>query len=279
MTYRTILAYLDDSERTPTLVAVAAELARAHEARLVGLAPTGWLDIPGRPRPALAGMEYIPFTTEALLERARKVASAFEDQARGLGLGNVEARVQEGDPVPSTLMHGRTADLVVISQSDHHAPTPAVPWEFPPQVVMGCGRPVLVVPRSGEVGAVGRHVLLAWNGSREATRAVADSLPLLCKAQKVEVLCFEEAPSPGLQLQPRTADLSAWLSIHGVRAGLVHERRRGNVGAELIEHASKAGAALVVMGCYGHSRLSEFVLGGASRTMLEDMKVPVLMSH
>ena len=180
---------------------------------------TGWLDIPGRPRPALAGMEYIPFTSEALVERARKVASAFEDQARSLGLSNIEARVQEGDPVPATLMHGRSADLVVISQSDHHAPTPAVPWTFPQQVVMGCGRPVLVVPRSGDFASVGRHVMLAWNGSREATRAVADSLPMLRKAQKVEVLCFEEAPSRRIAPSSRApADLSGWLSTHGVRA-------------------------------------------------------------
>jgi nucleotide-binding universal stress UspA family protein len=279
MSYRSILVYLDDTERTPVRVALAAALARKHDSHLIGLAPTGIIDIPGKPRPALAGDEYIPLTSESLYARARAVAEAFEAQVSKLGPLSFESRVDEAEPGPSTIVHGRTADLVVIAQSDHHAPTPAISWDFPPLVLMGTGRPVLVVPNAGHFASVGEHVLVAWDGSREATRAMTDSLPLLQLAGRVDLLQFEE-PDYGKSLASKgIAEAVRWLQRHGIRATALEVSRQGHVGKALIAQASSLGADLIVMGAYGHSRLSELALGGATRAMLEGMSVPVLMSH
>jgi nucleotide-binding universal stress UspA family protein len=279
MSYRSILVYLDDGERTPARVALAAALARKQECHLIGLAPTGIVDLPGKPRVALEGNEYVDFTSKNLHERARKVADAFEAQVRELGPSSFESRIDEADPGPSLITNSCMADLVVIGQSDHHAPNPTVPWGFPPLVLMGSGRPTLVVPRSGRFESVGDYVLVAWDGSREATRAATDALPLLQLARRVELVWFQEAGVRKAYAALRMADFIVWLQRHGVNAAPLQVAGDGHIGKALIEQAVSRRADLIVMGAYGHSRLTELALGGVTRTMLEDMSVPVLMSH
>ena len=279
MSYRSILVYLDDAERTPARVALAAALARKQECHLIGLAPTGIVDIPGKPRLALEGNEYIPFTSKNLHERARKVADAFEAQVRELGPSSFESRIDEAEPAPSVIMNGCMADLVVVGQSDHHAPTPTVPWGFPPLVLMGTGRPTIVVPRTGSFESIGDHVVVAWDGSREATRAATDALPLLQLARRVELVQFQEPNERKARAALRMTDFTVWLERHGVNVVPLQLMSETHIGKALIEQASNRGADLVVMGAYGHSRLTELALGGVTRTMLEDMSVPALMSH
>ena len=279
MSYRSILVYLDDAERAPARVALAAALARKQECHLIGLAPTGVVDLPGKPRLALEGNEYVDFTSNNLYQRARKVADAFEAQVRELGPSSFESRVDEADPGPSVIMKSCMADLVVIGQSDHHAPNPTVPWGFPPLVLMGSGRPILVVPRSGRFESVGDHVLVAWNGSHEATRAATDALPLLQLARRVDLVWFQEAGELKAHAALRMADFIGWLQRHGVDALALQVEGSNHIGKSLIELAASRVADLIVMGAYGHSRLTELALGGVTRTMLEDMRVPVLMSH
>jgi nucleotide-binding universal stress UspA family protein len=136
---------------------------------------------------------------------------------------------------------------------------------------------VLAVPYAYERKPVGRRILVAWNGSREAARAVGDAMPLLERAEHVQVAVFRPDAGPG---ELPGADLAAHLARHGARANVTrHEASDIDVGNLLLSTAFDAQADLIVMGAWGHSRLAELVLGGVTRTILESMTVPVLMSH
>ena len=148
-------------------------------------------------------------------------------------------------------------------------------------------RPVLTTPSKGPHADLGRRILIAWNGSREAARATHDALPFLIAAESVVVLTVDaagDAHSPG-------ANIATHLARHGVNVDL-HKRtsvrhppaqaRRAakmNVGEVILSAAADYNADLLVIGAYGHSRLRETVLGGVTRHVLSHMSVPVLMSH
>ncbi len=144
------------------------------------------------------------------------------------------------------------------------------------QLVLVSGRPVVCVPGSNGHAAVGKHVLLAWNQTREASRAVADALPILERADKVTVTTVH-TPMTGAGV---AADFLDYLSRHGVQAEGHHEiAPDARIGDALVEAADKHEVDLIVMGAYGHSRLREVAFGGATRHVLGHASVPVLMSH
>jgi nucleotide-binding universal stress UspA family protein len=146
--------------------------------------------------------------------------------------------------------------------------------------VLEVGRPVLVVPSVGQFPTLGQRVLVAWNASREATRAVHDALPLLRRSRRTQVVVINPQGGAGGHGDIPGADIGLHLSRHGVNA--VCERISADdveTGALLLSRAADEGADLIVMGAYGHSRLSELVLGGATRHILRHMTVPVLLSH
>lgn len=135
--------------------------------------------------------------------------------------------------------------------------------------------PVLVVPARGEFTSVGARIAVAWNGSNEARRAIGSALPLLCEADKVHLLMVDE----GSAAAETGADMAVFLARHGVNAEADIDRTSSDAGAALVRASVEYGADLLVMGAYGRSRLREMVMGGASRTMLESMEVPVWMAH
>jgi nucleotide-binding universal stress UspA family protein len=139
---------------------------------------------------------------------------------------------------------------------------------------------VLVVPKIGALSPIGKTVMVCWNASRESARAATDALPLLHAAEKVIVLVIDPEISADGHGQEPGADVALWLARHGVKVTVQRDvAADAKVGETILSRAADFGADLIVMGIYGHSRLREFVLGGASRTLLESMTVPVLMSH
>jgi nucleotide-binding universal stress UspA family protein len=176
-------------------------------------------------------------------------------------------------------VHGRYADLLVTG----HAEEDNSSWfdvAATKHIALESGRPVLVVPRSCSVDRIGRCVLVAWNGSREAVRAVHDALPLLARAEQVQVAVINPAVGYGGHGAVPGADLCLHLARHGVRAeAYVGHADSHDIGAALHAQATAIGADLVVMGAYGHSRFRELVLGGVTRHLLRHLSIPMLMAH
>ena len=155
--------------------------------------------------------------------------------------------------------------------------TLGVAADFVPSLLVASGRPALVVPNTGSHGALDGEVLIAWKASREAAHAVCAALPLLRRSRRIHVCTA--ADTPGGAAGP--AELEAWLRLHGVEAAFQHHAAvpADMPGEGLLSLAADVEATLLVMGCYGHSRTREWVLGGATRTILQSMTLPVLMAH
>jgi nucleotide-binding universal stress UspA family protein len=152
--------------------------------------------------------------------------------------------------------------------------------EFERGLPLATGRPVLVVPYAFERRPAGRHVMIAWNASREAARAVNDALPLLRRASHVHVVALSPVRSATAHGEEPGADIALYLARHGVKVTVSRDDApEVDTGNLLLSRAFDLSADLIVMGAWGHSRLREFVLGGVTRTLLESMTVPVLMSH
>jgi nucleotide-binding universal stress UspA family protein len=176
-------------------------------------------------------------------------------------------------------MHARYADLLVLGQVDPDEP-PYVGRDLPEQVALASGRPVLVVPHERAPGPLGDGVLLAWDASRAAARALSDAVPILERAESV--LVVSATPKSiwlGLVELPG-ADMALHLARHQIEVEVQTVDTDGmETGDALLSFAADRGCDLLVMGAYAHSRVRELVLGGATRTILNSMTLPVLMAH
>jgi nucleotide-binding universal stress UspA family protein len=276
--YKTIVVHLADERRAGNAIAVAARLAHQHDAHLVGL----FVDLPDViSAPFGLGRSVIAAGRAAIRSRAEAIHAQFEAACKGLQL-KAEWRFAEPhrDTASHTLMtHVRSADLVVVSQSDATWDDSLL-MEFPEELLLQSGRPVLFVPNAGSYETVGSRVLVAWNERREAARAVFDALPMLRKADAVRVMWINpEADAAGKGDVP-TVEIAKALARHGINVSAAESRGSDlDVGTELLNQAADWGANLLVMGGYGHHRFRQFVFGGATRQIFEHMTVPILMSH
>lgn len=282
MTYRSLLVHLDDSPRCAIRVDLAVALARRFDAHLVGLATAGQLPYLTEAGGALAspGLEAIARAMESLRELAAQRAETFRARCTDAGLRSVEAVVDEQDDAASLVYHSHCSDLVILGQADPAGSGHLAARAMVERVVLANARPTLIVPFAGEVdeAQMMRRALIAWNDSRESARALADALPLLTRVDEVHLMQID-GPAEDGTAPTRLAAVRQWLAWHGVDAQLHQERSEVDVGNTLLSRAADLDAGLVVMGAYGHSRWSERMLGGASRTLLSTMTVPVLMSH
>jgi nucleotide-binding universal stress UspA family protein len=281
MSYKDLLVVLDAAADARGRIELAAALAERFAAHLVGLYPIPSPELPRRAGYAdLAALEpvYHEWRVRAL-EQAEEMRETFE-HAAGQREGVTEWRdVAEGweaDPA----LHARYADLAILGQRDPDNDETAFIRPHPERVTLASGRPILVVPYAGHFETVGRCVLVAWNASREAARAVADAMPLLAAADAVTVLAVDPQPGPDGHGDLPGADIALHLARHGVKAQIERTvSAEVPIGEVLLSRAADLGADLLVMGAYGHSRTRELLLGGATRTLLASMTIPVLMSH
>jgi nucleotide-binding universal stress UspA family protein len=213
------------------------------------------------------------------LERAagaRRLYDGLSARRAGVpadGKATLAFREEEGreDEVAAKL--ARLHDLTVLARVERQAGAPAsVTLE---SVLLHSGRPVLVAP-SEPMRSIGRKIVVAWNGKMQAARALAAALPFLARAETVTILTAVESHTPG-----RPGEVVRYLSWHGVRAEPVEvpAQSPGKVGHILLDQVAQSGADLLVMGAYGHSRLKEMILGGATREVLAHAPLPVLMAH
>jgi nucleotide-binding universal stress UspA family protein len=181
------------------------------------------------------------------------------------------------EPNRAMAHQGRYADLLILGQQDPANPPDAcLPSGFVESVLIDSGRPALVVPYVGIPETFGKIALVAWKNTRESARALSASLPFLHRCERVHVVSWDESGDE----RDAPLDIERYLGLHGI-AITMHRRDAASesVGDALLSLAADASADLLVMGCYGHSRAREWVLGGATRAILESMTMPVLMAH
>lgn len=276
--YKDILVHIDASPRAAARAEIAATLAATHGAHLVGL-HVGTFPIMPQFVEAQFGPEIHEVQRRYLKESAQAAEAIFTKSANAAGVSH-EWRIADGDLAANVALHARYSDLVVIGQADPDTDDAADDTALANSLILDAGRPVLLVPYAGTFPVVGKKVLVAWNGSREATRAVNDALPLLVKASHVHVLAVNPTGGMAGHGDIPGADICLHLTRHGVNAVCEHLKAEDiDIGDMLLSRVSDDEIDLLVMGAYGRSRLREMVLGGATRHILRHMTVPVLMSH
>ncbi len=278
MSYKTIAVHVDESRHAPARILAAAQLAAAHEAHLVGVAATG-VSRDVFPH----GYHANPGSLEAsyfdpLYAKAGRSLEQFTRIAEGAGV-SFEARLACDLASDALARQGRFSDLVVVHQDDTGEALSDTIGRIPEYVLFNSARPVLVLPCAPAMQAPGRQVLVAWNGSKEASAALRAAIPLLQRAVRVRVVSFRSPDDKDLSDVQQQADLSAFLARHGVRADILAFDRTVDDGQALLDLATQQADDLIVMGCYGHSQFRELILGGASNTALRSATVPVLMAR
>lgn len=280
MAYRSLLVHLGTDEGAAERLRVAIELARDQQAHLVGLAATGRFDLPLAVDPGTMAEGFLEAAWSAMRAQAAHAAEAFTLACTQAKLPSVETVVVEEDAATALVRHAHCSDLLLLGQVDRAAPGHRLASVVLESVLMDCARPVLVVPYAGRQKTVCRQPMVAWDDSREAARAVADALPLLRRAECVHVLAWREgAHEETVPLAARLQSLRQWLAWHGVRAETAVEVTTIDIADAMLSRAADLDADLLVMGAYGHRRLAERLLGGATRGLLDSMTLPVLMSH
>jgi nucleotide-binding universal stress UspA family protein len=273
VTLKNLLVFVDDQPRCAPRLELAAQLARRHDAHLTGIHVYRPLSIP----PALDGVvvDEILLAEDEISQQVAAAAEAlFSEAMRREGLRH-DWRVERSAAPGRAAFHARAADLAILGQVSSGAESLVMPEE----VAFLSGRPVLVVPGAGRFARVAENPIVAWKPGREAARAVHDALPLLAAAGKATILVVDpdeesEGETPG-------DELALHLSRHGVKATVDRAYTEGGtpVADVILSRAADLGADLLVMGCYGHARLREMILGGVTRDILGAMTLPVLMSH
>ena len=276
MPYKDLLVYADSRPECAVRVELACALAARHRAHLTALHVMMPWPVPafveaGLPR------DVHEMRDRTLHEIAERVEKSVQGAARTAGI-EVEWTAQHGELPEAVMARARCADVTVLGQVGDEGPDDPLERGLLEALLMGSGRPLLIVPRYGKFPRLGERVLVAWNGTREAARAVNDALPILVEAREVTVLTVN--PPGDSPRDVPAGDIALHLARHGVKATAASLRADDlAVGDLLLSRASDLGADLIVMGGYGHSRLREMALGGATRHLLRHMTVPVLLSH
>jgi nucleotide-binding universal stress UspA family protein len=274
-----ILVHLDQSPRAEARLDIAASLARQHGAHLTALQvidvaiPVMAMADGGGGGAAIA--ELMEQMRQSALAAGVKLKAAFEAALAREGIMG-EWRQVEGATPEILALHGRYADLLVLGQDDPESNSA----DLLETVLFDSGRPVLAIPFAGNFKSIGKRVLVGWNASREATRALHDALPLIAKAENTTVFLANPKRGLGAHGEEPGADIARHLARHGLKVEVAKAVAEDVAdSALLLNHASDMGADLLVMGAYGHSRLREFILGGVTRSLLREMTIPVLLSH
>jgi nucleotide-binding universal stress UspA family protein len=255
----------------------AISLADAFRAHVLGVAFSFDPVVPGM---VMGGLppEFIESQRVESDKKAHAAVARFEKAANQAGI-SAESRIISASVSGAADQLGRLArrfDTVVVGQAEGDK---GMADEVVDEgVLFECGRPVIFVPFIQKIGLKLDRVMVCWDGSRAATRAIADSIPLLQKAKEVEIVLvtskgFKADEAPGVDLAKHLARHKLDVNLKRITSPEI------DVASTILSYAADTGADMIVMGGYGHSRLREFVLGGVTRSILETMTVPVLMSH
>lgn len=271
-TLKSILVHVDSSPQSSVRLKLAEHLALAHGAQATAMyaVTTALLRYP---MAMAAGADMAPMLAQVDAERVEAARALF---ARSVDRQRMGWREVSGQPLLDVATQALYHDLLVLGQrATDDTRDVDVPPDFVSAVIIGSGRPTLVVPHIAKAPTKLDRVLVAWKPTPESARAVTGALPLLRQASQVTVVAFDEGDVAATE-----AGIVGYLQQHGVQAGFRREVALAHdVGTQLLSLAADEQSDLLVMGCYGHGRAREWALGGVSRTVIDSMTLPVLMSH
>jgi len=279
MSYRTIVVYLEQPSSVSRIMKTAVPLAETFGAHLTGTHVFAGVPLVGTIS-AQVPPEILEQYADMMREDAKTIKKEFAKAAKGRDF-QTEWRDQEQTSARVNLLGAileqtRCADLLIVGEMGSEQRV----GELTTDIILDSGRPVLIVPENGKSGDLSGKIVIGWDGSREATRAVFDALPLLKRAKTVDLVTVGKSDDAKNAVRAGGGEMASVLSRHGVNAEVVMvERGDSSAGDALLNYASENDGDLLVMGCYGHSRLRERLFGGATRHVMKKMIVPVLMSH
>ncbi|MBW8304681.1 MAG: universal stress protein [Brevundimonas sp.] len=276
MTYASLLVAVDDGPESDSRLELACDLANAYGARLIGLcagsiAPPLYDPLAGG---AMVG-ELVTLYRDAAEAEVARACSRFNEIVRDRDVDS-EWRGQIGFPGEACSRAARAADLVILggrnTRAPYHAPDVA-------DVLMGCGRPVLVTPPTRVRNPFGEPALIAWKDCREARLALTGAIPLLQRANGVTLYAIcsgDDEESAAAEL----ADVVQFLARHEIVAEPVTAGHSETpAGRQILDEALARGAGLIVAGGYGHARLREWALGGVTRDLINDSPICLCLAH
>jgi nucleotide-binding universal stress UspA family protein len=277
MAIKNIIVHVDNTAACENRINTAIELATRHDAGLTSI-----YVIPTYPMPtyyeAQISLEILAEVDKSSQKSAKQAQHKYERMAGDAGLAT-KTIIEEGDLISVLSEHARYADLILLGQDDGDDPL-NLGEALADNIVLEGGTPCLVIPCKPTKTQTGKRILVAWNASREAARAIKDALPVLKQAEYIELLSVDSAHLEVGENTVQGKDIQAYLTRHGIAAGHYIEPDKDiSPGDAILARVSETDTDMIVMGAYGHSRLRETILGGATRKILKQMTVPVFISH
>lgn len=274
-----IAIHLSNDNACSRRIDAGLQLAKAHAAEVVGVYPSN----------GVAGHYYdesiIPQDVRNVLRGRREefrdsIHKQFMERAEAAGV-KASWRAPNGEADEALALHARYCDLMVMSKAERVDSVTSIIANLPESVVMAAGRPVLMIPNAGNIESIGKRVLYCWDQRREAARAFTDATPFLKSCRELTVLEVDRDERQLKEFDLRETDFTGYCTSLGYPQPkhMVKKSDGIGVGNVILNTASDVGADLIVMGAYGHSRMRQWVMGGASRTLLSSMTVPVLLAH
>lgn len=281
MNYRTIAVHVNSSRHCKERVGLACRIAVENDAHLVGVAAIGLPPMLYTDGMVPSGATMLDACFRVMKEHAEHALADFEALAERNGVRSFEKRLIDDEAGDAMCLQARYSDLVILSQPDPGETATAERSDVAEYTMLNCGRPALIVPYATEMQSFGERAVIAWDGGLAAGRAVTGAIPLLRATRTAQVVTFNPEISMLGHGEEPGADIALYLARHGINVDVSRQQIGPDIDVAnaLLSYVADFGAGLIVMGGYGHSRLREILLGGTTRTVLQSMTVPVLISH
>ena len=279
MSYKTILSVIQGKEDAGRVLDCAMPVAQRFSAHVIGV-HTEPIPVPYVTPMGFPDTDFIAASSEANRQRSEEIREIFDARLKRAGVsGEWQARENvSGDSAVGALSAARTSDLIIVQQADPDGASGTL--TNVETLLFESGRPVLFVPYAVSVDCRFRRILVAWNGSQQAARAVFDALPFIVAAEETHIITLDAADTVEQDAAMAGADIAAALARHGAKVTFASRQTAGLGAGEAIENEiADFGADLLVMGAYSQSWLKEFFFGGATRTLLQSMPAATLMAR
>lgn len=278
MSPKDLVAFLEQEQGRENCLAFAAALAGLWHAHLIATFVVAQLELNRH-----AGFAVGPGLARMLrshwdqVRRATAETSAMHAALLERHAITGEWRVSDNEAPEELMLHARHASLAIVGRSPAEDNT-ITTLGLSERVIVGSGRPTILLPTEWPANRIARRIVIGWNAGREATRAIADAMPFLVSAEKVHLVVVPEAKALGFYGADPGADMARHLARHGVAVNL-HQCSGTDAGTVLLDRCGALDADMLVIGAVGRSRIGEFIFGGATRTILGNAGIPVLLSR